>query len=206
MTISYPLDFPSTIKLNGVTPMLSFVNSNTKSPFTFEAQRFRWDGEQWQFQYTTPPMTKSDADEWIAFALKLRGSYGTFLLGDKSRGTPSGVGGGTPLVNGGSQTGYALIIDGCSHSITGWLKKGDYFQLGTGSAARLYKMVEDANTDGSGNTTLNFVPRLRSSPADNAALVITNAVGVFNMMPNSVAWSVDVDGFYHYTFSAEESL
>ncbi len=206
MTISYPLSFPSAIKLNSVAPKLAFVNSNSVSPFTFERQFFRWDGEQWQFQYTTPPMVRADADEWIAFALKLRGSYGTFLLGDKSRGTPSGVGGGTPLVNGGTQTGYSLIIDGCPHSITGWMKKGDYFQIGTGSTSRLQKLVDDADTDSSGNTTLNFVPMLRYSPVDNAPLVITNAVGVFNLEENSVAWSVDDDGFYHYMFSAVEAL
>lgn len=203
---TYPLDFPSTIKLNGVTPTLAFVNSNSISPFTFERQAFRWDGEQWQFQYTTPPMLQEDADEWIAFANKLRGSYGTFLLGDKSRGTPKGIGGGTPLVRGGGQTGYALDIDGAPTNTTGWLVKGDGFQVGTGATARLHKLVEDADVDAMGRVTLNFVPKLRYSPADNAPLVIQDPVGVFYLMQNSVAWSVDSDGFYHYIFSAAEAL
>ncbi len=206
MSISYPLAFPSAIKCSGVSPTLVFANSESVSPFTFERQAFRWDGEQWQFQYTTPPMTKGDADEWIAFALKLRGKYGTFLLGDKSRSSHSGAGGGTPLVYGGSQTGYELLIDGLPHNLNDWLKKGDYFQLGTGATARLHKLIEDADTDQYGMVNLQFVPKLRYSPVDNAPLIISNCVGVFNLMQNSVTWSVDNDGMYHYMFSASEAL
>jgi hypothetical protein len=206
MSISYPLTFPSSVKLNGVTPAMAFVNSMTRSPFTNERQAFRWFGEMWTLDYTTPPCEAEAAEDFIAFCLKLRGSFGTFLMGDQSHQVPRGLGGGTPLVNGANQVGYDLIIDGCPNSVTGWLLKGDYFQLGTGLTARLYKLTEDANTDSGGHVTLEFVPQLRISPADNAALVITNPVGLFCMANNSVTWTVDTDGFYHYSFTCQEAI
>ncbi len=205
----YPLTFPAAIKAKCATvaPSLRFITANTKSPYTLTRQAFRWGGEAWTFEYNVAVMTRADAEEWIAFANKLRGKYGSFLLGDFSAGTPRGVGGGTPLVKGAAQPlDYLLEIDGCGNNVTGWLLKGDYFQLGTGSDARLYKLTENVDSDGSGNATLNFVPKLRAVPADNAALVITNAVGRFNLTENVVAWSVDQAGHYRLSFRAEEAL
>ena len=152
-------------------------------------------------------MKRDTAEEWIAFALSLRGRKGTFLAGDPSGRIPRGVGGGTPLVKGAGQTGSTLLLDGCPISTTNWLKKGDYFQLGTGSSARLHKLIENANTNASGEVTLEFVPTLRTSPADNAPLIITNAKGLFRMDSNTVPWTADGNGqFYSYSFTATEDL
>jgi len=203
---TYPLTFPASLKVSSVVPTLKFMSAVTRSPFTGERQAFRWDGEMWSFEYTTPPCTVDVAEEWIAFANKLQGKFGTFLIGDFSRTASRGVGGGSPVVDGASQTGYALNVRGCPATLFPWLKKGDYFQVGTGSTARLHKLIEDINTDSGGRATLEFVPKLRYSPADGAAIVISNCVGVFSLSDAGVTWSVDNDGYYHYTFRAEEAL
>ena len=119
-------------------------------------------------------MKREDAEQLIAFMLKLNGTYGTFTLGDPLNTSPRGVGTGTPLVNGGSQTGNSLVTDGWTSGQTGILKAGDWIQLGSGSTSRLYKILSDANSNGSGQATFDIWPNLRSSPADNAAITVSS--------------------------------
>lgn len=103
-----------------------------------------------------------------------------------------GAQGGTPLVNGASQTGASLITDGWSNSITGVLKKGDIFTLaGVYMVNPVTKQVypdlqqfvvtADANSNGSGQSTLGIYPSIitsgatqtvNASPADNAAITV----------------------------------
>lgn len=206
MTITYPLTFPTALKIKSVVLSLMYVNSQSKSPYTKQRQAFPWGGEMWAIDCNMVAMIRADAEEWMSFANKLRGNYGTFLFGDPSAGTPRGTAGGTPLVMGGGQTGYELIIDGAPLSTTDWLKKGDYYQLGTGLSSRMHKLVENANTNGSGQVTLEFVPAIITAPADNAPLVITNAKGLFHLVENSVSWSVDENGHYRYNFKAEQEI
>lgn len=201
------LDLPSSGCASSVVMTLAHIVGNSPNPYTFEESFYKWPGEQWRMDFRMPPLLDQDvADEWVSFALKLQGSYGRFLAGDPGRAAPRGVGGGTPLVNGTSQTGNTLNIDGAPFSTTQWLKRGDYFQLGTGASSRLYKLTADATTNGSGEVLLEFVPGLRSSPADNAALTIVNPRGLFRMASNDVSWTKEPGGITRYGFTAFEVL
>lgn len=88
--------------------------------------------------------------------------------------------GGSPVVNGASQTGSSLVINGATASVTGWAKKGDVFTVGTGangsfavnpqnyrSTTQLQQFVvtADASSDGSGNVTLSIYPPIVTSGA-----------------------------------------
>lgn len=203
---TYPINLPS----NHITSMvltMDFANALTESPMSFASQVYDWGGVRWRLDFTLPPLHREDAEEWIAFLLALRGRKGTFLAGDPSGGTPRGVGGGMPLVKGANQTGQTLLIDGAPISTTGWLKKGDYFQLGTGLTSRLYKLIEDVNTNGSGEATLEFLPSLRSPSVDNATVTITNAKGLFRNSESSTAWTADAAGkVFYMSFAAMEAL
>lgn len=70
---------------------------------------------------------------------------------------------GTVLVNGGSQTGTSLIVDGLS----GVPQEGDTFTIA--GVEKVYT-VEAVPTVTSGGATLTISPALASSPADNAAI------------------------------------
>ena len=70
---------------------------------------------------------------------------------------------GTVLVNGGSQTGTSLIVDG----LTGTPQAGDTFTVA--GIEKVYTVTSDA-TVSSGGATLTINPALASSPADNAAI------------------------------------
>jgi hypothetical protein len=151
-------------------------------------------------------MRRDDAEQWVAWLVSLRGSLGTFLLGDPRNCVPRGVATGTPLIKGGSQTGGTINIDGATSGVTGWLKAGDYVQIGSGGTARLHKVLQDANSDGSGNVTLELWPHLRTAPADNAAVTVSSAKGLFRLASNEQAWSINEASIYGITFSAMEAV
>lgn len=207
MSISYPLSLPSQLAFSRVTFRARSAVGVSQSPFTFAQQVYAHQGDLWEADLELPPMTRAYAEDWLAFLLALNGREGTFLLGDTLYTTPRGIATGTPLVKGASQTGRTLITDGWTISTTGILKAGDWFQLGTGSSSRLHKVVQDADANGAGEATLEIWPRLRSSPADNAALTTAAPKGLFRLASNVRAWSLDVGQLISgFSFSAVEAI
>lgn len=75
---------------------------------------------------------------------------------------------GTVLVNGGSQTGTSLIVDG----LTAAPQQGDTFSIA--GVELVYTVTVDA-TVSSGSATITISPALDSSPADNAAITFLSS-------------------------------
>lgn len=207
MAVSYPLSLAGLKNPRSVVIRKRSAVGVASSTFTFQPQVYAWSGQLWEADIQLAPMVRADAEAWIAKLVSLNGREGNFLVGpDYANTSPRGVGTGTPLVNGASQTGYDLITDGWTVSQTGIMKAGDWFQLGATSAARLYKVVADANSDISGNSTLTIWPKLRSSPANNDALTVTSPVGRFALADNESEWAIDSAKFYGLSFRAVEDL
>jgi len=208
MAISFPLSLPTTKTMRAIRLVARNAVGISTSPFTFSQQVYKHQGQRWEADVALPAMTRAEAEEWFSFLVKLNGRYGTFLLGDPHsapRGSAKDTA-GTPVVNGASQTGSTLAIDGLPTSTTGYLLAGDYIQLGTGSSARLHKVVNDVDTNSSGEATLDIWPDLRSSPADDATVVVSSAKGVFRLSTNET--SVDINEIEHFgiVFAATEAL
>jgi P22 coat protein - gene protein 5 len=103
--------------------------------------------------------------------------------------------GGTPLVNGASQTGASLITDGWTAAAASRLKKGDVFTIASVFAVnpvsgstladlQQFVVTSDMSSDGSGNLTIPIYPSIvtsgptktvSGSPADNAAITVLGA-------------------------------
>ncbi len=202
MAISYPLSMPTTPQPN----VLAFggvnVTAKQSSPYTAKSQVYQWDGDYWRANISLPAMSPQDFREWMAFILSLKGQTGTFTLGDPKLATPRGFLGGTPLVNGASQTGSSLVTDGWTPSITNILRKGDLIALSN----RMHMVLTDTSSDGSGNATLDIWPMLRESPADNASITTNNCKGLFRLDGEDVTWSIDFNGFYDLQFGAIEAI
>jgi hypothetical protein len=206
MAVTYPLALPTVTGLAKIRISANNVVGVSMSPFTAKQQVYKYTGQFWEAEISLPPMKRADAEYWISFLLKLNGSYGTFLLGDPNGATARGVATGTPLVKGASQTGSELITDGWTTSTTGILKAGDYIQIGGGAAAKLHKVLDDVNSNSSGEATLTLWPDLRSAPSDNAAIVVSGAKGVFRLSTNQSDWDVNEASIYGMTFPAREAL
>lgn len=204
MTISYPLSLPNT-DVRGITIRAVDVVGVGESPFTLQHQLQQHQGQRWEADIELPPMKRADAEAWIAFLLKLKGRWGTFLLRDTVSGTPRGTWAGSPLVNGAhAANANAVALDGLTPGAT--VSEGDWIQFGTGASTRLHKSLSSATANGSGQVTLDIWPNLREALADNAAVVTSNAVGTFRLANNTRAWSVELAQVYGLRFSAVEAL
>ena len=211
MAIIYPLALPTTTGIANITLTARNTIGITTSPFTLKQQVQQHAGQRWEAMVTLPPLSRAEADEWVSFLMKLRGSFGTFLLGDPNATTPRGVAAtsypsDTPLVNGASQTGAELAVDNMTASITDYLRAGDYFQLGGGQNSRLYKILNDVNTDASGEATFDIWPNLRSSPNDNDVLTFSTPQTVFRLANNQTDFNINQASIYVLSFRAVEAL
>ena len=206
MAITYPLTSPTHVKPSNITFRAVNTVGLSMSPFTYQQQSVAHAGQRWECDVTLPAMSRADAEQWVAFLVSLRGRFGTFTLGDPTGASPRGSAGGTPLVNGASQTGATLNIDGCTASQTGWLKAGDYIQLGTAGSATLHKVLADADSNGSGQVSLDIWPYIRTAPADNASVTLTNTVGRFRLASNEQNWNINEASIFGITFGGMEVI
>ena len=110
----------------------------------------------------------------------------------------------TPLVAGASQTGNTLDIDGCTISITGWMKAGDIFSLA--GSTKVYMLVEDANTDGAGATTLTFEPPIITAPADTEALTVSNVAFTVSFSNDSQIYNIEPGIEFGFSIDMIEAL
>ncbi len=155
-----------------------------------------------------PPMPRAQAEPWLTVLMALNGREGTFLIGDPDATTPRGSASsvpGTPVVMGAAQTGQDINFDGGPDGATGYLLAGDYVSLGTGASTRLYKVLADANTTGgspAGQFTLTLWPSVVTAPADNAALTVSGAQGIFSLESNQDGWEADQASMYSVGFAA----
>lgn len=182
-------------------PTLLAAAAATQSPFTGSQQVQFWGGEWWSFDIELKANRGQQARALGAFLTALRGVVGTFLLDVPQRALGAI---GTPVVNGGGQTGSSLVTDGWANSKT-CMQAGDFFSLGSGSATRLYQLTADVVSNGSGQATLQFVPNLRSSPADNAALQVVQPRA--HLRPQApIPYDPAPGPFFRVSFSAIEAL
>ena len=208
MAISYPLTFPST----GIAQITMTARNSvaiSSSPFTYRQQVQKNVGSRWEATITLPPLLRANADVWIAFLLSLGGQYGTFLMGDPIAATPRGSASttpGTPIVNGASQSGGTVAVDGLPASAANYLRAGDYIQLGSGATSQLYKVLEDVTSNASGQANISIWPDLRSSPTDNSTVVVQDAVGVFRLSSPETSFNIDTASVYGISFAAVEAL
>lgn len=203
--ITYPLSLPTAAGISDIVLRAENAVLFQRSPFTFKRQVQEFPGKVWHASVGLPPMNRPDAEQWVSFLMSLKGQVGTFLLGDPMGVTPQGSASttpGTPVVDGAGQTGSALAIRGAPVSATGYLKAGDYIQLGSTSTTALYKVLVDVDTDVSGNATVDVWPDVVTATTDGATVVVSDAKGLFHLNASSVDWSVSNALLYGISFDA----
>jgi len=137
---------------------------------------------------------------------KLKAQYETGNMQDKSLGFADwymdqnirthtvGPLGGSPAVNGASQSGASLITNGWTAAAANRLKKGDVFTIGSGAtgvfavnpqnrqstgALRQFVVTADTSSDGSGNLTIPISPAIvTSGPFQNVSQAPPNTATI----------------------------
>lgn len=208
MTITYPLSVPTESGQSEITIEANSVVAVTRSPFTGAIQTQVHQGQWWNIDVSIMSGHRADLEPWVAFLLSLNGQEGTFLLGDDVNKVPRGVADGTPLIDSADQVGNEIDIKGGSLGTTDYLKIGDWVQFRSGSTARLYKQLEDVDSDGSGDLTLTLWPNVTAatSPADGSAVVFQSPVGVFRLISNVMPYRIGRGDVYGMSFRARSDV
>lgn len=191
---TFPTDIVRSVERN-----LAVAATAVSSPFTGTQQVQDWGGEWWEYQIEVAVRQGASGRSLSAFLAQMRGPTTRFLFDEPSIRQNGSY--GTPLVNGGSQTGNTLVTDGWSSE---GLLAGDFFSLGSDTGTRLYQLTADV-TPAAGAATLQFVPALRSSPADNDPLEVVSP-RVLLRLTSPIPTRVDPGDLYRFSFSAREAI
>jgi len=204
-TPTYPLTLPTATGIQTQRFSLTRIVGVSQSPFTRQEQVIQHQGEYWSATVQLPPMLKNNASQWLSFLIKLRGRRGTFKLGDQDRKTIQGVATGTIRVNGASQTGNQIALDGFATSTNNVFKAGDYIQINS----YLYMITEDVNSNASGEADVKIEPSLRSGLEtinDDDVVIYANTTTIMRLDSNEVAWDTDQVSKYGISFACSEAL
>lgn len=208
--INYPLTPPAIAGLGPQDFSLTAINvvGENDSPFSLSQEIQLWPGQLWEIEANFPPMLTSEGEQWVSFLLALYGKYGTFLMGDYNRPTPQGPMSGSPVVSGSNAAGaYQLFIRGAAVSVTNWAIAGDYLQITAPSRPqRLYKIVQNASSNSSGDVTVDIFPSLREGLTDGNPIITANCAGTFRLQQNAYSWKIDRNKMYAISFKAKEDL
>jgi len=182
----------------------SFSPTFVSTSHSLKEQRRRRGGHRWMLEIDFPPMTRSEFAPIYAFAVKQRGQYETFTYYPPTVSSPQGTATGTPVVNGAQSPGDTTIVtDGWSNSIT-CLKAGDFIKFA--SHSKVYMVVADATSDGSGNSTLTIEPPLTSSVADDEAITVSNVPFTVRFADDMAEFDGGAPNIFQFSMSLLEVL
>jgi hypothetical protein len=196
--------FPSTpaTKSVGISSKQNTIVSTTTSG---RRQARQIDGQRFALTLQFPVMTRSEFAPIMAFIMKQRSQLESFQYVPATVSTTRGVATGVISVNGSVSAGAtSCSIDGMANSTNGVFKAGDFFRF-TGQN-KVYMIVEDVNSNGSGAGTLTFEPPLRTSLSDNAVIIYSNVDFTVGLTNDIQEFAVGTENYYQYEVDLIEVL
>lgn len=202
MAITYPISLPTT----GIASVeWRTVNAvvTSQSPFTYKQQIISHGGQRWEATVNLPPMNRDTAAAWKAALVSLKGSYGTMLLGDPDYPLPRGTLRSTDASNFAtvSATAGNSFLQITMQDQTKTLLAGDYIQVGSDAAARLFQVMQDRTGDGQ----LEVYPNVRVDYSSET-IGTNDTKGVFRLSSNVTSWSIDNAAIYGISFDVVEAV
>lgn len=193
------INFPN-IEPDGVTFGLESNTTSFVSDLNATVQHAALPGDKWVFSLTFSNRGKQEARILNAFKTSMLGESGRFTMSPPDLDNQGlGVSG---LVNGAGQTGRQVATDGWPNN-TAILKIGDYIQIGN----ELKMVTADANSNGTGQATINFTPPLRKATVNNAIINASTPKAVFYLSGGTSGnWTVKAPYIYTTAFSGEEDI
>jgi hypothetical protein len=189
-----PLTLVSSLERRLVTSV-----AEARSPFTGTSQIQDWGASWWEYQIEMAVTQGAKARRLSAFFTALGGLRGRFLFPDPSIEVP--VAAGNPYVTEVQVAGSSTL------KTAGWglgLRAGDFFQLGSDAATRLYQVTADIVPMGS-EAVISFVPPLRASVPVGTLLGL-DAPSVLLRLTAPVPSIIGRADQHRFTISAREAL
>jgi hypothetical protein len=168
MTIALPTTpVPTSVEWGWVAPTLESFGASLKR------QTRTRGGNRFGFRFHYRNVVRADIAPLLAALVQLRGRYNTMTCTLPGHTSPLGTGWGTPLSDGINAAGTrAITTKGMTFSITGAAKAGDFVKFS--GHTKVYMVTADANSNGTGRTTLAIEPALIVATADGEAMTVTD--------------------------------
>jgi hypothetical protein len=150
-------------------------------------------------------MTRTEFAPINAFVMKQRSQMESFQYVPPTIDDALGVASGVISVNGAISAGVTSVaIDGMANSTSGVFKAGDYFRF-TGQT-KVYMVMADVSSNGSGQGTLTFEPPLRSNVSDNAVLIYSNVDFTVGLTGDIQEFNISTENYFQYEIDLIEVL
>jgi hypothetical protein len=183
------------------------TNQNTIVTTTASGRRQarQIDGQRFRLRVRFPVMTRSEFAPINAFVMKQRSQMESFQYVPPTIDDVLGVASGVISVNGAILAGVTSVaIDGMANSTSGVFKAGDYFRF-TGQT-KVYMVMADVSSNGSGQGTLTFEPPLRANVADNAVLIYSNVDFTVGLTGDIQEFNISTENYFQYEVDLIEVL
>jgi len=176
------MDFPN-VSIQSMDISLKSAVSASNSPFTYNQQVHVHQGVIWQATVTLPPLKQSEAKAVEGFLAGLRGSSGTFKLGNPLHNTLA-VGSITGSV------GDTTVTATMTNAMVGdYFEHDDYLYIITSISGSDYGIMPPLRTNAS-NTTVDF----------------TYPECTWRLATNDIGWSIDNASLYSFTIPMVEAI
>jgi hypothetical protein len=183
------------------------TNQNTIVTTTASGRRQarQIDGQKFRLRVRFPIMTRAEFAPINAFVMKQRSQMESFQYVPPTIDDALGVASGVISVNGAISAGVTSVaIDGMANSTSGVFKAGDYFRF-TGQT-KVYMVMADVSSNGSGQGTLTFEPPLRANVADNAVLIYSNVDFTVGLTGDIQEFNISTENYFQYEVDLIEVL
>jgi hypothetical protein len=183
------------------------TNQNTIVTTTASGRRQarQIDGQRFRLRLRFPVMTRTEFAPINAFIMKQRSQMESFQYVPPTIDDALGVASGVISVNGAISAGVTSVaIDGMANSTSGVFKAGDYFRF-TGQN-KVYMVMADVSSNGSGQGTLTFEPPLRANVADNAVLIYSNVDFTVGLTGDIQEFTIGTENYFQYEIDLIEVL
>jgi hypothetical protein len=163
------------------------------------------DAQKFRLRIRFPVMTRNEFAPINAFILKQRSQMESFTFVPPTVYNSLGVATGVISVNGSISAGVTSVaIDGMANSTSGVFKAGDYFRF-TGQN-KVYMVMADVSSNGSGAGTLTFEPPLRTAVSDNAILIYSNVDFTVGLTGDVQEFNISTENYFQYEVDLIEVL
>lgn len=156
---------------------------------------------RWAFTITSGVLRPDQVPAWEAFIQRLRGQINRVRAWDWRREAPLGPASGTPVVST-SALGASVATQGWGNSLAPVLRAGSYL----GINGELKRLSVDANSNSSGQATLQFEPPLRAAPPVGTTIVLVKPTAKFVMTTERPSMPQKGSKAPGWTLSFEEDL
>jgi len=196
--------FPATPTPSSVT-ISSNQNTIVSTTVSGRRQARQIDGQRFRLTVKFPTMSRSEFAPILAFIMKQRSQLESFQFTPPTLDDSQGSALTVISVNGSHTAGdNTITVDGMGNNLTGVLKAGDFVRF-TGQT-KVYMVVEDLNSNGSGAGTLTIEPPIRSALSDNTVLIYTNVDFTVGLTNDIQEFNLGTENYFKYELDLVEVL